>query len=147
MVVAAMEARATVVVATNHRVAATVDLAVAADMEAVVVTAVEMTAEVAATAEATMLAAAQVEVQAPTGEVATRTPVSARAAATAVAMVAAAVAVATTTSSPPHTGAVPSHHLASLDLNPVVVQSRLHHHLVATRSSLATLTSQLMKIL
>jgi hypothetical protein len=150
IMVAAMEARATVEVATNHK-AAMVDLAVAVAMEAVVVTVMRAPAERVAMAEATMLAAALAVELAPTGEVATRTLASIKVAATAVVMVAAAavVAAATTTTRRAHLmGVEPSHRLALLDLNPVVVV--VPHKLqqvAAIRSSLATLTSQLMRIL
>jgi hypothetical protein len=150
IMVAAMEARATVEVATNHK-AAMVDQAVAVAMEAVVVTVMRAPAEQAATAEATTLAAALAVVPAPTGEVATRTLASIKVAATAVAMVAAVAVVAaatTTTRRALLMGVEPSHRLALLDLNPVVVV--VPHKLqqvAAIRSSLATLTSQLMRIL
>jgi hypothetical protein len=143
MAVAAMEARATEVVAINHRVAATVDLVVVVAMVAVVATAV-MKVDPAATAEAaTTVAAAQV--QAPTGELATRILASARVAAmaeVAMAEVAAAVA-AITTMSRPHMAVVFSHHQGSLE--PVGVELHRLHHLVATRCSLATWTSRLMR--
>ena len=142
MAVAAMEARATEVVAINHRVAATVDLAVAVVMVVVVATVVTK-ADPAATAEAATTVAAAL-VQALTGEVATRILASARVAAmaeVAMAEVAAAVA-AITTMSHPHMAVVHSHHQGSLD--PVVELHRLHH-LVATRCSLATWTSRLMR--
>lgn len=140
MEVAAMEERATAVVATNHR-AAMVDQAVAVAMVVVVAT-VAMRADPAAMAEgATMLAAAQVV--APTGEVATRILASARVVAIAEVAVATAevAAAAITTMSRPHM-VVGSHHQGSLD--PVVELHRLHH-LAAIRCSLATWTSRLMR--
>jgi hypothetical protein len=149
IMVAAMEARATVEVATNLK-AAMVDLAVAVAMEAVVVTVMRAPAEQVATAEATTLAAAQAVVPAPTGEVATRTLASIKVAATAVVMVAAAAVAAaatTTTRRALHMGVEPSHRrLALLDLNAVVEPHKLQQ-VAAIRSSLATLTSQLMRIL
>ena len=141
IMVAAMEARATVEVATNHK-AAMVDLAVAVDMEAVVVTVMRAPAEQAATAEVTMLASAQAVVLAPTGEVATRTLASIKVAATVVVMVAAAavaVAATITTRRALLMEVVPNHPLALLDLNPVVALHRLQQ-VAAIRSSLATLT-------
>jgi hypothetical protein len=150
IMVAAMEARATVEVATNHK-AAMVDLAVAVAMEAVVVTVMRAPAEQAATAEATTLAAALAVVLAPTGEVATRTLASIKVAATAVVMVAAAVVVVaaatTTIRRALLMGVEPNHRLALLDLNPVVVAPHKLQQVEAIRSSLATLTSQLMRIL
>jgi hypothetical protein len=150
IMVAAMEARATVEVATNHK-AAMVDLAVAVAMEAEVVTVMRAPAEQAATAEATTLAAAQAVVLAPTGEVATRTLASIKEAATVVVMVEAAAAVVaaatTTTRRALLMGVEPSHHrLGLLDLNPVVEPHKLQQ-VAAIRSSLATLTLQLMRIL
>lgn len=148
IMVADMEARATEEVATNLK-AAMVDLAVAVAMEAVVVTVMRAPAEQAATAEATMLAAALAVVLAPTGEVATRTLASIKEAAMVVAMVAAAAVVAAATTTirrALHMGVEPNHRLALLDLNPVVAPHKLQQE-VAIRSSLATLTSQLMRIL
>ena len=150
IMVAAMEARATVEVATNLK-AAMVDQAVAVAMEAVVVTVMRAPAEQVATAEATTLAAAQAVVVAPTGEVATRTLASTKVAATAVVMVAAAVVAAAATTTIRRAllmGVELSHHrLALLDLNPVVAAPHRIQQVAAIRSSLATLTSQLMRIL
>ena len=139
MEVAAMEARATAVVAPNHR-EATVDQAEAVAMVVVVAT-VAMRADPAATAEAaTTLAAAQVV--APTGEVATKTLDSAREAAMVEVAVATAevAAAAITTMSRPHM-VVGSHHQGSLER----VELHRLHHLVAIRCSLATWTSRLMR--
>ena len=142
LAVAAMEARATAVVATNHR-AAMEDPAVE-DMEAVVVTVMTtaVQAEVAAMAEDTMLEAVLVVVLAPIGEVATRNLAPVEVVATAVAMVAAAAAT-TIIRRALLMEVVPNHHLTLVDLNLVV--PKLHQ--VAPRSSSAILTSQSMKIL
>ncbi len=140
MEVAAMEARATAVVAINHR-AATVDQAEEVAMVAVVATVV-MRADPAAMAEAaTTLAAAQVV--APTGEVATKTLASARVEAMAEVAVATAevAAAAITTMNRPLMAVAVSHHQGSLER----VELHRLHHLAATRCSLATWTSRLMR--